>query len=174
MAASSDRSLRDQLVGAWELIEYCAFLPNDESDKKFPQGPDATGIIMYTPDGYMSAQLQTQGQTSFVAANGTEAEWAQAGKSYVAYTGRFFLDEKGDEKGRPVLKHEMSSSSLPYLRGDTQRRIVNIVDEADGKYLVLSLDDPTKVFGEDRMIRVRWRRLPVNQAATPPAGSGKL
>ena len=174
MAAATVPSLRDQLVGAWELVEYCAYLPDDETNKKYPQGADATGIIMYTPDGYMSAQLQTQGQKPFSAANGTEAQWAEAGKSYAAYTGRYFVDEKGDEKGRPILKHEMSSSSLPYLRGDIQRRIVNIVDEADGKYLVLSLDDPMKVLGEDRMIRVRWRRLPVNQAPSPPAGSGKL
>ena len=55
------KSLRDQLVGAWELIEYSAHLPNDPSNKKYPMGPDAKGIIMYTPDGYMSAQLLTPG-----------------------------------------------------------------------------------------------------------------
>jgi hypothetical protein len=46
-------SLRDQLVGAWELIEYTAYRGNDTSDFIHPMGPKAEGIIMYTPDGYM-------------------------------------------------------------------------------------------------------------------------
>lgn len=167
------KSLRDQLVGAWELVEYCAYMPNDESDKKYPMGPEAQGIIMYTSDGYMSAQLLTPGQKSFNTSSGSDAEWAQVGKNYVAYTGRFFLDEAGDSQG-PVLKHEMRSSNLPYLVGDIQRRLCKIVDESDGKYLVLSLGETMKVFGEDRMIRVRWRRLPDNSQATKAPESSRL
>lgn len=174
MAGLANATLRNQLVGSWELIEYCAYLPRDESDKIYPQGADATGIIMYSPDGYMSAQLQTQGQKPFVRMEGTEEEWAQAGKSYVAYTGRFFLDEGGDEKGRPILKHEMRDSNIPFLRGDVQRRIVKIEQRAGARYLVLSLDEPTQRYGEDRLIRVTWRRLQDNQAVSPPEGAGKL
>lgn len=129
-------------------------------------GPNARGIIMYTPDGYLSAQLLTPGQPKFNQATGTDAEWAQVGKNYVAYTGQFYLDEHGDAQG-PVLMHHMRTSSYPWLVGDTQRRLVKIQDEADGKYLVLSV--AMKMGGEDRMIRVRWRRLPDNQATTPPS-----
>jgi hypothetical protein len=164
-------SIRSQLVGAWGLTEYCAYLPNDESDKLYPMGPDAQGIIMYTPDGYMSAQLLTPGQKPFgenEIGGGTEAEWATVGKHYVAYTGKFYLDENGDEKGRPILMHNMQNANLPNLLGDTQRRIMKIVDESDGKYLVLSLDNPAMFHGTPRIIRVRWRRLPNNQASTPP------
>jgi hypothetical protein len=173
MAVSGNASLRSQLIGAWELIEYCAHLPNDGSNKYFPMGPEARGIIMYTPDGYMSAQLLTPGQKAFGENRGagSDDEWATVGKSYVAYTGQFYLDEKGDEQGRPILMHHMRTSNLPYLVGDTQRRIMKIVDESDGRYLVLGLDDPMKFPGADepRIIRVRWRRLPLNQATTPPS-----
>ncbi|KAJ9662042.1 hypothetical protein H2198_001584 [Neophaeococcomyces mojaviensis] len=160
------KGLREQLIGAWELIEYCAYLPDDKSDKKYPMGPEVQGIIMYTPDGYMSAQLMTPGQKPF-ASPGSNEDWAQAGKNYVAYTGQFYLDEAGDESG-PVLMHHMKTSNLPYLVGDTQRRLVKIVDEDDGKYLVLSLGSPMEVFGEPRMIRVRWRRMSENKATKPP------
>jgi hypothetical protein len=166
----SSTSLRLQLIGTWELIEYCAYLPHDESDKQYPMGPDAQGIIMYTPDGYMSAQLLTPGQKSFGETQigaGTDAEWATVGKRYLAYTGKFYLDERGDEKGRPILMHNMRIANLPYLIGDTQRRVMEIVEESDGKYLVLSLDNPVTWYGVPRMIRVRWRRLTDNQASTP-------
>jgi len=163
------KSLREQLIGAWELIEYCAYMPNDESDKKYPMGPEAQGIIMYTPDGHMSAQLLTPGQKQF-SAPGTDADWAELGRNYVAYTGQFYLDEQGDKQG-PILLHHMRSANLPYLVGDTQRRLCKIQEESDGRYLVLSLGEPMKVFGEDRMIRVRWRRMPDNQATKPPEGS---
>ena len=157
------KSLRDQLLGAWELIEYCAYMPDNESDKKYPMGPEAQGIIMYTSDGYMSAQLLTPGQKKFEAP-GSEAQLAEMGKRYVGYTGQFYLDEAGDAQG-PILLHHMRTANLPYLLGDTQRRLVKIVEEEDGRYLHLSLGDTMKVFGEDRMVKVRWKRLPDNHGA---------
>lgn len=68
--------------------------PHDRSNTIYPMGKAAQGIIMYTPDGYMSAQLQTPGVASFDPP-GTDADWADVGRKYIAYTGRFFLDEKG-------------------------------------------------------------------------------
>lgn len=166
--AAMSESLREQLIGAWELIEYCAYMPNDESNKKYPMGPEAKGMIMYTPDGHMSAQLLTPGQKPFSRISATDDDWAQVGKNYVAYTGQFYLDEHGDKQG-PILMHHMRTSNLPELLGDTQRRLCKIRDEGDGRYLYLSLGETRKVFGEDRMIRVRWRRMPDNQATKPPA-----
>ena len=160
-------TLREKLIGAWELIEYSAHLPNNEADKKYPMGPNATGIIMYTPDGYMSAQLLTPGQSKF-SSPGSQADWAEAGQRYVAYTGHFYLDEKGDDAG-PILLHHMRVANWPSLVGDTQRRLMKIQEEDDGIYLVLSLNHTMKVFEEDRLIRVRWKRLPDNQAIKPPS-----
>ena len=159
-------SFRDQLVGAWTLIEYSAHSPTDESDKIWPMGKNAQGIIMYTPDGYMSAQLQTPGVAAFDPP-GTDKDWAEVGKRYVAYTGRFFLDEKGDSKG-PILVHEMRNSNLPRLVGDRQRRLCEIKDESDGKHLYLSVDKPMKMGGEDRIPYVRWKRMELNEETREP------
>ncbi|KAK5089074.1 hypothetical protein LTR05_003298 [Lithohypha guttulata] len=160
------KSLREQLVGAWELIEYCAYLPNDESDKVYPQGQDAQGIIMYTADGYMSAQILTLDQESSLSSS-NEEDRSQIKRDYLAYTGQFYLDEAGDSKG-PVLIHHMKVANRANMLGDTQRRLCKIVDEHNGQYLVLSLNGTTKAFGEDRIVRVRWRRLPENRATQPP------
>lgn len=48
--------LRERLIGAWTLVSYQE-IPVDGSESFEPLGPDPRGIIMYTPDGYMSAQL---------------------------------------------------------------------------------------------------------------------
>ena len=76
-------SFRSKLVGAWELIEYNAYLPNDQSNIYHPMGANAQGIIMYTPDGYMSAQLQTPGVPAFEPP-GTDTDWSNVGRNYVS------------------------------------------------------------------------------------------
>ncbi|KAK5169016.1 uncharacterized protein LTR77_006325 [Saxophila tyrrhenica] len=154
-------SLRDQLVGAWELISYTAYRPDDKSDFIHPMGPKAQGIIMYTPDGYMSAQLQTPGLTK-------GASWEDVGKNYIAYTGHFWLDEEGDSHG-PLLVHHMRNSNLPYIVGDRQRRLVQIKDEEGGRFLILSTADPIKMGDVGRIPLVRWRRLEENRATREPA-----
>ncbi|KAF1813351.1 hypothetical protein P152DRAFT_457714 [Eremomyces bilateralis CBS 781.70] len=160
-------SIRQQLIGAWELIEYVAYLPDDPSNKVHPMGPNATGIIMYTPDGYMSAQLLKPNQAAFDTAQGTANEWAQVGKKFIGYTGQFYLDERGDEKGRPILIHHMRNASLPSLRGDKQRRLVGFSNESDGKYLVLGVEGTVAIGTERRVLQLRWRRLPYNDKTTP-------
>lgn len=121
---------------------------------------------MYTPDGYMSAQLQTPGVLKFNLP-GTESDWAEVGRNYISYTGRFFLDEKGDSKG-PILVHEMRNSNLPRLNGDRQRRLCEIKEESDGKYLYLSVSGAMKMDGEDRIPLVRWKRLAYNDEPREP------
>ena len=167
-------SFRLKLVGAWELVEYKATLPDDPSNVFHPMGANAHGIIMYTPDGYMSAQLQTPGVpepkgSSIGSHAGSDAEWAKVGKNYVAYTGRFFLDEQGDDQGI-LLVHEMRNSNMPRLVGDRQRRLCEIKDESDGRYLYLRVGEPIKLGGEDRLAVVRWKRLEDNQETREPAG----
>jgi hypothetical protein len=118
----------------------------------------------------MSAHLLRPGQPVFASgdgvSSGTEAEWAEAGRNYVAYTGRFFLD---DSKAEPLLLHEMRVSNIPKLVGDTQRRTVFITEEEDGTYLNLGVSRESLVMGEMRVIKVRWKRMEDNHAKAPPA-----
>ena len=165
---SRKKSLRDRLIGAWELVDYSAFSPDDPASKLYPMGKDAKGVIMYTSSGYMSAQLQIPGQPPFQSGDisgGSKDELAEAGKNYLAYTGPFYLDETGDE---PLLQHHMSNSSFPNWFGNTQRRVVSISDDGDGEYLTLGPEAPAMVLGEMRMAQLAWRRLPDNCAAQAP------
>lgn len=47
-------NLREQLIGAWKLVSYQE-IPVDGSDPFEPLGHQPRGLIIYTPDGYMSA-----------------------------------------------------------------------------------------------------------------------
>jgi len=159
-------SFRSRIIGAWELVDYHAYAESDPSDKIYPMGRDCQGIILYTPDGYMSAQLQTPGQPHFAQndlSGGTQEELAEAGKNYLAYTGPFYVDESGEQ---PILRHHMSVSSFPNWLGNTQRRLVKITEENGDKYLNLAPDGAIDVGGEKRVPNLKWRRLPDNQASS--------
>jgi Lipocalin-like domain len=55
-------------------------------------GEEPQGIIMYTPDGYMSAQLMHPGRPKFASGDwfrGSDEEIKEEGLGYIAYSGPF-------------------------------------------------------------------------------------
>ena len=58
------KTLREQLIGAWMLIS-CVEEPEDGSAPSHPTGEDPVGIILYTSDGYMAAQLMRRNRRTF-------------------------------------------------------------------------------------------------------------
>ncbi|PGH18235.1 hypothetical protein AJ79_00574 [Helicocarpus griseus UAMH5409] len=156
-------SLRSRLIGAWSLVSYKTE-PAKGGPTTYPMGKDVQGIIMYTPDGYMSAQLMTPGARPFAVADlsgGTQEELAEAMKHYLAYSGRFEVGEKGD--GTPWLKHHMAVASYPNWLGNAQERVVRIEGEREGEeYLVLGTDGPILVKGEKQLPTLTWRRMKSN------------
>lgn len=149
--------LRDRLIGAWELVSYVE-TPTDGSPPHEPLGAGARGIIMYTPDGYMSAQLSRAERPGFASGDwfdGTPAEYAAEASSYIAYTGPFHVDE---ETGS--LSHTMFISLFPNWTGQTQPRVVNL----EGDTLTLGTASPIMSAGQEVTSRLVWRR------ATPITG----
>ena len=121
----SGTSLRNQLIGAWKLVSYVEE-PIDGSAPNYPFGEDAEGIIMYTPDGFMSAQLSRRDRASFASDDwyeGALEEFAAAASGYFAYTGPFHVDEES-------LTHTMFISLFPNWIGQTQPRVARI--DGDG------------------------------------------
>ena len=60
------QGLRSQPIGAWKLESYVE--ESVDGSKCFePLGPTPRGIIMYTPDGYMSAQLAKPDRPDFAS-----------------------------------------------------------------------------------------------------------
>lgn len=73
------------LVGAWELVSFHVALP--DGSRAHPLGPDAEGYILYTADGFMSADLMQRGRAPYASGDvqrGTPEEMTAAASGYVA------------------------------------------------------------------------------------------
>lgn len=107
-------TLREALLGGWEL----SAMESREVDTgavSHPLGTAPRGLILYTADGYMSAQLT--GSTDAVL------------PAYIAYGGRFRVDED-----TATVHHEVSVSMLPELLASPQLRQARV----EGDRLTLS------------------------------------
>jgi hypothetical protein len=143
--------LRDQLIGAWKLISY-EQQPVDGSPPFYPMSEKATGIIMYTPDGFMSAQFMEPDRKPFASGDwfkGTDEEYRQAASTYVAYSGPFDVDEE-----RKTVTHSMFVSILPNWIGQTQPRLIRI----EGDDLYISSVSPFHLGGRIVNARLHWKR----------------
>ena len=145
------KGLKDQLIGAWRLVSYVES-PTDGSPARFPMGKKPEGIIMYTPDGYMSAQLMRPGRSDFASGDwfkGTPEEYSEEASAYIAYSGPFHVDE-----ATRTLTHSMTVSLYPGWIGQTQPRVVRL----EGDHLELSTAAPIKSGGALVMARLQWER----------------
>ena len=115
-------------------------------------GRNPEGLILYTTDGYMSAQLSSGERDPFESGDifrGSTNEYVKAGRSYIAYSGPFHFDEK---KGR--LEHEMFVSFFPNWKGQRQVRLFEI----DKDRLHLGPDHPMTVDGRLQTASLIWKR----------------
>lgn len=150
MTTLSTQDLREYLVGAWTLETYESS-ELDGAEARYPLGPDARGIIMYTPDGYMSAQIMRVNRAPFARGDLAVAdidELATAAKGYLAYSGPYtVLDDS-------VVAHRVDVSLLPNWIGGTQYRAAQVGDDRPQ----LSPTEPLFIKGKLRNGRLVWQR----------------
>ena len=152
---ASSRSLRESLIGAWRLVSSV------ETDTKtgavdLPLGDKPEGLILYTPDGYMSAQLSAANRPNFASGDmyrGKSEEYVAAGLSYLAYSGPYYVDEASR-----TVEHEMFVSLFPNWKGQRQARIVKL----DEQELQLSPNRPLLFNGSLKRATITWRRANPN------------
>ena len=117
-----EKTLVEQVIGTWKLVSYET--QDADGNIVYPLGKDAKGFIMYNPDGYMSAQIMALGRPAYKSGNlhtGTMEEMAAAAHGYLAYSGRFEVDEKNN-----TLTHHMEVSMNPTWLDQSQPRIAHI------------------------------------------------
>lgn len=124
------RTLRDAVLGAWELVSFVARDAGADEDRH-PLGLAPLGLILYTGDGHMSAQL-------------ADADML----GYISYGGRFSVDEESS-----TLRHDVTMSLMPELLTQPQFRQAGI----DGEILTLSATR-TDEAGMTTHSRLRWKR----------------
>ncbi|MFF8918867.1 lipocalin-like domain-containing protein [Streptomyces sp. NPDC015032] len=141
--------VRNRLLGAWELVSYTA--TDADGQVIHPLGPNPHGLIAYTPDGHMSAQLSRADRPhagSDRLEETTKDELAQVAKTYLAYAGSFDVID-------PVtVEHHVTTSLFPNWAGRPQIRTVAF----DGEFLKLGITTPNRLWGADRTAELTWRR----------------
>ncbi|MCV7008931.1 lipocalin-like domain-containing protein [Mycobacterium gordonae] len=103
--------LRHALPGGW-LLESFVSRDDRSATVRYPFGEHPSGLIIYTDDGHMSAQL-TPG----------------AGGEFVSYGGRFVVDEAA-----ATVTHHVLIATMPELLAQPQIRHARV----DGDRLTLS------------------------------------
>jgi Lipocalin-like domain len=152
---SSADSLREQLLGTWRLVSYVE-RDVETGEVNHPMGDHPLGFIMYSPDGFVSAQLSTADRSPFEANDpycGTPWEYTQAANRYIAYCGPFHVDELTGS-----LTHEMQISLFPNWLGQRQARLVQI----EGDMLRLATSTPMSFGGARKTAVLVWRRARPN------------
>lgn len=136
--------LRQRLIGTWKLESYVAY-PGPTSiirKQTYPMTKNVTGSIMYTPDGYMSAQMLIPGQQTFKRGEGEDPQWTEAAKRFFAYSGPYYITNEGPGR-EEILRHTFQVCNLPGWIGDIQIRTHRF--EEDGQVLVLGSETPTEI-----------------------------
>jgi Lipocalin-like domain len=152
---ASSGSLRETLIGAWRLVSSVE-TDIETGAVDHPLGDKPEGLILYTPDGYMSAQLSAADRPNFESGDmykGKLEEYMAAGLSYLAYSGPYYVDE-----ANRIVEHEMFVSLFPNWKGQRQTRIVKL----DEKELHLSPNRPLMFNGSLKMATIIWRRANPN------------
>ncbi|MEH7070372.1 lipocalin-like domain-containing protein [Priestia megaterium] len=141
---------KEKIVGIWSLASL--EVTDENGQKTYPLGEDATGFIMYHPEGYMSAQIMQSGRPQYTSGevlSGTQEEMAAASNGYLAYAGPYQVDEINK-----MVTHHMTVSLCPNWLGNTQPRYLDI----KGDTLEIT-SQPVFFNGKEHNTKLIWKRV---------------
>jgi hypothetical protein len=133
-------TVHERLLGAWVLRDFVE-APVDGSPETRPLGARPRGTILYSADGFVSAQAARP--------SSDPATDASSGL-YLAYSGAFDVDED-----TAIVRHHLEISLDPDLVGSIQRRQVSFGDDGS---LHLDAVEAIDLGGRRVVVRVVWSR----------------
>ena len=138
----------EDIIGAWQLRSWLIHY-DDGRDPGFPFGPQPSGLLLYSPDGWMSATVQRPDREPLPADRSPrdlDSELpASAFWSYFAYAGPWRIE--GDR-----VIHSVRHSLNPAMTGTEQVR--QMVLEGT----LLTLTGIETIRDESRRHELVWRR----------------
>jgi hypothetical protein len=141
--------MKNAIVGSWEIEAVES--RNDDGSVDHPFGPAPRGLLVYTPEGLVTVHLAGTNRARFASEDhlkGTPDELKMAFATYVAYFGRFELNE-----AEGVILHHVEGSAFPNWVGNVQRRNISL----EGDRLTLSTQ-PMMIGDRTRTSVLVWRR----------------
>jgi len=140
-----------RLVGVWTLLSYTE--KKEGCKDTNPLGPEPVGILIYTLDGVVSAQLMKPGRSAFQSRDwhkGTPEEYVESGSGYIAYCGTYEVDEVNR-----TVTHIPTVALLPNLIHRRQIRAF----ELNGDRLILLTAGVADADGVLVSSHLEWHRL---------------
>jgi hypothetical protein len=147
-------ALANPLLGTWHLLRWDISY-GDGRAPTLPYGADATGLIVYSSDGWMSACIARAGRPRLSGDSVRKvpaAESLAAFESYFSYAGPYTLLL---HDGRPRVMHRVTMSLNPNFVGTEQVRDMHF--DAEGR-LTLSASDTVPGSDVARHHRLTWER----------------
>ena len=140
-----------RLVGSWQLQRYQVVVGGEQRPSILGARPQ--GLLLYNPDGYMSAIMVARNRDdvnapSLLAAGDRVA--LAAARSCIAYAGRY--EVLGEQ-----VHHHVESSLLPDWMGRTLVRTIQWQDDV----LTLSPPDEQTRSGKTVQRAITWSRATV-------------
>jgi hypothetical protein len=139
------------VVGTWRLVSSEG--RSSAGDVSRPYGDGPVGLLLYGPDGYMSATLMRPDRPPFASGDrlrGTPEEVRLASEGFLAYCGTYDLDAS---KG--LIVHHVTAADFPNIVGtDLVRRFV-----MENGHLVLETQ-PVLRASKTWVFRLTWAPAP--------------
>jgi hypothetical protein len=147
--------IAEALIGVWTLRKYSDVAEGIAAH--YPFGEDPDGVLIYTPDGFVSALLMARGRPNLTGegfADGTPDQYTSAGKGFIGYVGRYDLDE-----AQLVVTHRPNVAFVPNMIGSVQRRLVDL----QGDILVLTAEHVPAAGLPTTKSQLEWVRVKARQ-----------
>lgn len=137
------------LVGGWLLEDWRIEYGSRRAESR-PFGRGAGGLLVYAPDGWMTATMWQEPRSAWTAVSARRASIASkaaGADEYLSYCGRWRLAGN-------VVEHHIEGALNPSLIGTCQLRQAQLL----GRRLVLSADETDADSGATRRHIIEWRR----------------
>jgi Lipocalin-like domain len=112
-------SAAERLVGTWGLVSFT--LKHPTGRETHPYGTDAVGMLVYDDKGHMSGQIMSRRRPLFAnerPRGGSDHEVRTAFEGYIAYFGRYTVDEV-----TALVTHHVDGALLPNWIASQQKRM---------------------------------------------------
>lgn len=146
--------MNNPLVGTWHLVRW-EITYSDGREPTLPYGDDATGLIVYSADGWMNACICRSIRprlSSDSLRSAPEAERLSACESFFQYAGRYEIEGALD---RRHVVHSVTHALNPNFVGTRQVRLMSFGDD---DHLTLSATDVVPGTTIDRHHTLAWSR----------------
>ena len=145
--------VENPLIGTWRLVRW-GITYDDGRPESLPFGSDATGLIVYSGDGTMSACIARGARaklSSDSVRSAPESERLAAFESYFHYAGPYSVH---GTPGQQQVVHRVTHALNPNFVGTEQVRDMAFEDDT----LTLSASDTVPGTTTQRHHRLVWRR----------------